>query len=92
MTVAFSSPIPCENPDALSARLEKECIFLVPLAKGLRVSVASVSEEKCRLIPAKIVEAMKVEAEEAAAAAPQQNAANAANVTNVTSATSAAKA
>lgn len=88
----FFVSIPCENPDALSARLEKEGIFLVPLAKGLRVSVASVSEEKCRLIPAKIVEAMKAEAEEAAAAAPQQDAANAASAANVTSATSAAKA
>lgn len=58
----FFVSIPCDDPDALSARLEKEGIFLVPLAKGLRVSVASVSEDKCRLIPAKIVEAMKAEA------------------------------
>lgn len=54
----FFISIPCENPDEVSAKLEKEGIFLVPLAKGLRMSVASVSEERCRKIPAKIVEAM----------------------------------
>ncbi|MGN0659549.1 MAG: pyridoxal phosphate-dependent aminotransferase [Emergencia sp.] len=55
----FFVSIPCENPDEISAKLEEEGIFLVPLAKGLRVSVASVSEEKCRMIPARIAEAMK---------------------------------
>ena len=54
----FFASIPCDNPDELSAKLEKEGIFLVPLAKGLRVSVASISEEKCRVIPKKILEAM----------------------------------
>lgn len=54
----FFISIPCENPDEISAKLEKEGIFLVPLEKGLRVSVASVSEERCRMIPAKIAEAM----------------------------------
>ncbi len=55
----FFVSIPCDDPDAISAKLEKEGIFLVPLAKGLRVSVASISEEKCRRIPAKILAAMQ---------------------------------
>ena len=46
------------NPDEVGLELEKENIFLVPLAKGLRVSIASVSEENCRLIPARIKAAM----------------------------------
>ncbi len=50
----FFASVPCEDPDALSAELEKEGIFLVPLAKGVRVSVASISEEKCRYIPKRI--------------------------------------
>lgn len=50
----FFASVPCENPDALSAELEKERIFLVPLAKGVRISVASISEEKCRYIPRRI--------------------------------------
>ena len=32
----FFVSIPCDDPDAISAKLEKEGIFLVPLAKGLR--------------------------------------------------------
>ena len=55
----FFVSIPCDDPDAISAKLEKEGIFLVPLAKGLRVSVASISEEKCREVPAKVLAAMQ---------------------------------
>lgn len=54
----FFVSIPCDRPDEVSSRLEKEGIFLVPLAKGLRVSVASISEAKCRMIPARIKAAM----------------------------------
>ena len=42
----------------MSAELEKQGVFIVPLAKGLRVSVASISEEKCRKLPAMIKAAM----------------------------------
>lgn len=55
----FFISIPCYNPDAISAELEKQGLFIVPLAKGLRVSVASISEEKCRKLPAIIKAAMK---------------------------------
>ena len=55
----FFISIPCEDPDAISAELEKQGLFIVPLAKGLRVSVASISEEKCRKLPAMIKAAMK---------------------------------
>lgn len=55
----FFVSIPCENPDEVSRELEKEGLFIVPLAKGLRVSVASISEEKCRRIPAMVKAAMK---------------------------------
>lgn len=54
----FFVSIPCDNPDEVSAELEKEGIFLVPLAKGLRVSIASVPEEKCRMLPARILDVM----------------------------------
>lgn len=50
----FFASIPCSDPDGISTQLEKQGLFIVPLAKGLRVSVASVSEEKCRRIPAMI--------------------------------------
>ena len=54
----FFASVPCDDPDALSRELEKEDIFLVPLKMGIRVSVASISEEKCRALPAKIKAAM----------------------------------
>lgn len=54
----FFASIPCENPDEISRKLEAEGLFIVPLAKGLRVSVASVSEEACRKIPAMVKKAM----------------------------------
>ncbi|MBQ1690481.1 MAG: hypothetical protein II018_04365, partial [Firmicutes bacterium] len=55
----FFASIPMPNPDEVAQELEKENIFLVPLAKGIRVSVASVSEEKCRLVPARIKAVME---------------------------------
>lgn len=54
----FFISIPCNNPDEISAKLEKKGLFIVPLAKGLRVSVASISEERCRMLPAIIKAAM----------------------------------
>lgn len=43
----FFASIASDDPDAVSAELEKEGIFTVPLAKGVRVSVASISKDKC---------------------------------------------
>lgn len=54
----FFVSVPCDDPDALSAKLEKEDIFLVPLKMGIRISVASISEAKCRMLPAKIKAAL----------------------------------
>lgn len=54
----FFVSIPCDEPDKVSKKLETEGIFLVPLGKGVRVSVASISEEKCRMIPEKILAAI----------------------------------
>ncbi len=54
----FFVSVPCEDPDAISAKLEEEDIFLVPLKMGIRISVASISEAKCRMLPAKIKAAL----------------------------------
>ncbi|NLD20190.1 MAG: aminotransferase class I/II-fold pyridoxal phosphate-dependent enzyme [Clostridiales bacterium] len=54
----FFISIPCDEPDKISAKLEKEGLFIVPLAKGLRVSIASISEEKCSKLPGIIKAAM----------------------------------
>ena len=47
----FFVSVPCDDPDAASRRLEEQDVFLVPLAKGIRVSVASIPEEACRKLP-----------------------------------------
>ncbi len=54
----FFTSIPCDDPGPIAAKLEKKGIFIVPLAKGLRVSVASIPESVCRKLPALIKEAM----------------------------------
>ena len=55
----FFVSVPCDDPDAVSRRLEEEDVFLVPLAKGIRVSVASIPESACRKLPPLIKEAME---------------------------------
>ena len=57
----FFVSVPCDDPDAASRRLEEQDVFLVPLAKGIRVSVASISEEACRKIPPLIKAAIETE-------------------------------
>lgn len=50
----FFVSVPCEGSDAIAKNLEAEGLFILPLAKGLRISVASISEAACRKIPAMI--------------------------------------
>ena len=38
--------------------MQKEGIFVVPLAMGLRVALSAVSEEKCRIVAPAIKKAM----------------------------------
>ncbi len=57
----FFVSVPCDDPDKYSKRLEKEDVFLVPLAKGIRVAVSSISEEKCRKLPPIIKAALDAE-------------------------------
>lgn len=54
----FFATVPCQEPDRLSAELEKQGIFVVPFTKGIRVSLASVREEKCAELPAIIKKAL----------------------------------
>jgi len=58
-SAGFFASVPCEQSDDVGVKLQKEGIFLVPLAKGLRVTIASISEEKCALIPQKILRAIQ---------------------------------
>ena len=55
----FFVSVPCDDLDAVSKKLEGQDVFLVPLAKGIRVSVASIPEEACRKLPPMIKAAME---------------------------------
>ena len=55
----FFMTVPCDNPEAVAAKLETEGIFTVPLAKGIRVSGASISEEVSRRLPKAIKKAIE---------------------------------
>ena len=46
-TAGFFITIPSDDPAAVCAQLEKQDIFCLALAKGIRVSIASISKEKC---------------------------------------------
>lgn len=52
--------VPCENPDAVGEELQRDGIFTVPFGgRGLRVSVASISETWCSAIPEKMAATIK---------------------------------
>lgn len=50
----FFASVPCDDPEAVAARLEEEGIFFVPLNMGVRISIASIPEDVCRRLPARI--------------------------------------
>lgn len=62
-TVPFDSGffvvVPCENAEEVGKELQKTGIFTVPIGKGLRVSVASVSEAVCKVLPEKMLKAIQ---------------------------------
>lgn len=45
----FFITIPCEKPAEVAAELEKQNLFLLPMAKGLRFAACAVSAEKCKV-------------------------------------------
>lgn len=46
-TAGFFVTVACDDPDAVCAKLEEQNIFCLALAKGIRISIASISKEKC---------------------------------------------
>ena len=46
-TAGFFITVPADDPAGICAKLEEQDIFCLALAKGIRVSVASISKEKC---------------------------------------------
>ena len=46
-SAGFFVTIACDDPAAIGQKLEEQDIFCLALAKGIRVSIASISKEKC---------------------------------------------
>ncbi|NLY87750.1 MAG: tRNA (guanosine(46)-N7)-methyltransferase TrmB [Clostridiales bacterium] len=57
-SAGFFIAVPYDEPDNLCRALEKKGVFLVPIRDGVRVSVASISEHKCKKLPAIIKQTM----------------------------------
>lgn len=55
----FFITVPCENADEIGKELQKDAIFAVPIGNGIRVAISAVSEDKCAIIPSKMIEAIK---------------------------------
>lgn len=55
----FFVSIPCENPIEVCEELTKDNLYLVPLKAGLRFAVCAVDEEKCKISPSIIKNALE---------------------------------
>ncbi|MDD6919775.1 MAG: tRNA (guanosine(46)-N7)-methyltransferase TrmB [Eubacteriales bacterium] len=54
----FFACIECENSMEVAEKLASYGVFVIPLKKGIRISVASISEEKCIITANKIAEVL----------------------------------
>lgn len=54
----FFVSIPCDNPREVCEELTKDNVYAVPLKMGVRFAVCAVSEEKCRIAPSIIKNAL----------------------------------
>lgn len=55
----FFAIVLCDNPEAVASEAMKDGVFTVPMGEGIRVSLASLSEQKCREVPKVLAEAAK---------------------------------
>lgn len=55
----FFITIPCENDDAVNEELFKDNIFAIAIGGGIRIAISAISEDACRIVPAKVAAAIK---------------------------------
>lgn len=55
----FFAIVLCDKPEATANEAMKDGVFTVPMGNGIRVSLASISEEKCKIVPQKLADAIK---------------------------------
>ncbi|MBR2674709.1 MAG: aminotransferase class I/II-fold pyridoxal phosphate-dependent enzyme [Mogibacterium sp.] len=58
-TAGFFITIPSDKPDEICKKLEEQDIFCLALAKGIRVSIASISKDNCLKCAKAIAELLK---------------------------------
>lgn len=64
-TAGFFVTVPCRDPEKLRDALEEKDAFVIAMGGGVRVAVASLSEDKCRRLPSIIKRTMdELEGEE----------------------------
>lgn len=54
----FFLAVPCKDSDAVGELMHPDGLFTVPLKKGIRVALAGVTEEQCKVIPGIMKKAM----------------------------------
>lgn len=54
----FFISIPCSRPSDTVNRLKADNIFAVPMKKGIRFAVCSVSKDKCKRVPGRVIRAI----------------------------------
>jgi aspartate/tyrosine/aromatic aminotransferase len=57
-TAGFFVTVPYRDPEKLRDALEKKDAFVIAIGGGVRVAVASLSEDKCRRLPSMIKDTM----------------------------------
>lgn len=55
----FFASVHTDKSEEICAELMEDGIFLVPMKQGIRISIASISKEKCEILPKKIMIAMR---------------------------------
>ncbi len=58
-SAGFFITIPCENEEKVNEELQKENIFAIAIGGGIRIAISAISEDICRMLPAKIAAAIK---------------------------------
>lgn len=59
----FFAIVLCDNPEEAVAEAMKDGVFAVPMGRGIRVSIASLSEENCKRVPKILANAVKMVAQ-----------------------------
>ena len=55
----FFVTVPCANDDAVNEEMFKDNIFGIAIGGGVRIAISAISEDACRIVPAKLAAAIQ---------------------------------